>query len=495
MTDDQALETLGYRQTLKREFTFWSAFSIAFAFISPIIALYSIFAFALLSGGPPMWWGFLVVLAGQLLVATVFAECASVFPLAGGVYQWARQLLGSGFGWFGAWAYAWTLIFTVAAVCFSAAGFMAAAIGIDAPGDGTLILLALAILAFVTFVNTAGRQLIKVVVALSIASEFFASLIMGTILLIFYRENSLSVLVDSFGVAGDSSYLSFGTVGFFAALSFLGWAFVGFESAGAIGEEVAHPTRAVPKAIILSLVIVASVVVYAALALILAIPDLDAVLAGEVGDPITDTLATQLGSGISTPLFAIIVVGMTAGSIAIQAAVSRTIFSLARDEALPASGFLSSLSKSDRLPINAIVFSAVLSAIAFSLSVTDIFLTLITFATGGFYIAFAFPVIAALVSRLRGAWRPGEFSLGRVALAVNVIAAAWLVFEAVNIAWPRTPDLPWYQNYAVSIGVGVLAVIGAGIYLALRVRIAAPEALREVPVAGSHAAREPAGGF
>lgn len=55
--DAQALKQMGYEQSMKREFTFFSAFSIAFAFISPIIAIYSIFAFSLLSGGPAMWWG------------------------------------------------------------------------------------------------------------------------------------------------------------------------------------------------------------------------------------------------------------------------------------------------------------------------------------------------------------------------------------------------------------------------------------------------------
>lgn len=478
--DAQALKQMGYEQSMKREFTFFSAFSIAFAFISPIIAIYSIFAFSLLSGGPAMWWGFLVVLAGQLLVAFVFAECASIFPLAGGVYQWARQLLGRAFGWAAAWAYGWTLIFTIAAIAYSAAGFLAAALGIDAPGIWTLIGLGLALIVFATAINTAGRRFLKIVVALSIGCEFVASIVIGTILLIAYRENSLSVIFDSFGVSGNASYFGFAPVGFFAALAFIGWASVGFESAGAVGEEVRNPRRDVPKAIVLSLAIVGAVVIYAALALILAIPNLDAVLAGEVGDPITDTLAAQLGIGIATPLFAVVTLGMTAGMIAIQTACSRTIFSLARDRGLPWSRFLARLSVQDRLPINAIVICALLTSIALLLAKTNIFVTLITFATGGFYIAFAFPVVAALVNRLRGTWQPGEFSLGRIGLGVTVVALAWQVFETVNIAWPRLPGSPWYQNYAVAVGIGVLTLVGVAIYAQRREQFAGEPLSAEV---------------
>ena len=70
----------GEGEGLKQEFSLWAIFALAFAFISPIVALYGIFAFSFVSAGPAMWWGFFVVLGGQLLVASVFAELASRWP-------------------------------------------------------------------------------------------------------------------------------------------------------------------------------------------------------------------------------------------------------------------------------------------------------------------------------------------------------------------------------------------------------------------------------
>ena len=70
---------------LRREFSLWSAFAFAFAFISPIVALYGIFGLALSAAGPSFWWGFALVFGGQFLVALVFATLVSRWPLEGSI--------------------------------------------------------------------------------------------------------------------------------------------------------------------------------------------------------------------------------------------------------------------------------------------------------------------------------------------------------------------------------------------------------------------------
>src|SRR5947209_4433476 len=116
---------------LKREFKLFSSFAFAFAFISPIVALYGIFGLALTTAGPSFWWGFLIVFAGQLLVALVFAMLVSRWPIEGSIYQWSARLLGTGWGWFAGWAYMWTLVIAMATVALGAAGFIADIVGIS----------------------------------------------------------------------------------------------------------------------------------------------------------------------------------------------------------------------------------------------------------------------------------------------------------------------------------------------------------------------------
>jgi len=440
---------------LKREFTFRSTFSLAFAFISPIIGLYTIFALALGAAGPAFWLGFAIVLAGQLLVALVLAELASVWPLTGGLYKWTQRLAGAGVGWAAGWAYVWTLIVLVTAQCYAAAPFFTGLIGVEDPSKPLLLGLAGAILLLATLVNVLGPRALKAFVAISITAELFGSVVIGTILLLFFREQPFSAIFD--GPGGESVALA----PMLAAVALIGWSFIGFESAGDIAEEVEDPGRQVPKALVLSLVVVAGVVMYAALGLILAIPNLGAAISGDIADPISETVTAQVGAGLAKPLFALVVLAFVAGIAAVQAAVSRVLFALARDRELPAAGWLGELSGRDRLPRNAIGASAVAAGVLLLIVLSDnAYATLISMATVGFYIAFAFPVFACLRARLLGRWEPGRWTVGRWGLPVNVIAACWLTFEIVNIAWPRLPGTPWYVNYGAVAMVVVVAVGG-----------------------------------
>ncbi|MBW3652197.1 MAG: APC family permease [Actinobacteria bacterium] len=407
------------------------------------------------AAGPAFWLGFAVVLGGQLLVALVLAELASVWPLAGGLYKWTQRLAGARIGWAAGWAYMWTLIVLVTAQCYAVAPFAASLAGIEQPSTGLLLAIGALILLAATAVNWLGPRALKVFVAISISAELLGSVVIGTILLLFFRELPLSAVLGGHG--GPDVALA----PMLAAVALIGWSFIGFESAGDIAEEVENPRREVPRALVLSLVVVALIVMYAALGLILAVPDLGAAMAGGVADPIAATITAHLGAGVATPLFAMVVLAFIAGIAAVQAAVSRVIFSLARDGELPAAAWLGRLSGEYRLPRNAIAASAVAAA-AFGLVTLseNAFATLLSIATVGFYIAFAFPVMASLRVRLRGGWRRGEWNIGRLGLAVNVAAAAWLAFEIVNIAWPRLPDAAWYVNYGALLMVAIVALAG-----------------------------------
>ena len=123
-------------------------------------------------------------------------------------------------------------------------------------------------------------------------------------------------------------------------MAFIGWSFVGFESAGAIAEEVHEPRKNLPKSVIFSLTFIAIVVMYSSLAIILAIPDLGAVAAGKVADPVYETLTSALGAGIAKPVELLFVIGFLASFLALQTSASRVIWSYARDGALPGSHVL-----------------------------------------------------------------------------------------------------------------------------------------------------------
>jgi amino acid transporter len=138
-------------------------------------------------------------------------------------------------------------------------------------------------------------------------------------------------------------------------------------------------------------------------------------------------------------------------------------YSVARDGVLPGSSFLRLVDRR-QVPIGAIVVTTAIACAGLLLGLESTAIgSLITFGTAAIYVSFLLLATAALVARLRGRWRPGgHVRLGRWGLVLNVLAVAWLAFETVNIAWPRTalapPGAPWYQVWAAPL---VLAAIGA----------------------------------
>jgi amino acid transporter len=289
-------------------------------------------------------------------------------------------------------------------------------------------------------------------------AELISSLGIGIALLFFHRTHSFSFLFSGAGTAHGAGWL-FGP--FLAIVAFIGFSFVGFESAGSIAEEVQGARHVLPKAISLSLLACGLLVMFATLGLLLSIPDLGAVLAGKDANPIATTLTTRLGSATGRALLVMLTIGFTASMIAVQAAVSRAIWASARARELPGSGLLSKLSGPERLPRHVIGLTCIIAGILVFIHNANVFTLLLSGATAGFFVSYALPVVGAAVTRLRGNWTPGPVSMGKAATVVTYFAAVWMIAEIINIAWPRnTYGGVWYLNWGIVLVIVVLGVIG-----------------------------------
>ena len=72
----------------------------------------------------------------------------------------------------------------------------------------------------------------------------------------------------------------------------------------------------------------------------------------------------------------------------------------------------------------------------------------------------AMPILALVYVRLRGRWQPGPVSMGRWSGPVTYVAAAWIVAETINVAWPRHLNDQWYLNWGIIIMSAALGMIG-----------------------------------
>jgi len=99
-------------------------------------------------------------------------------------------------------------------------------------------------------VERADRDRRRYTVNIGIACEAIASVGIGIALILFFRQQPVSVLTDTGGVADGGSYLP----AFVAAVAIAGWVLLGFDACGSVAEETRDAARQVPKAIVMSLV-------------------------------------------------------------------------------------------------------------------------------------------------------------------------------------------------------------------------------------------------
>jgi len=462
--DDAAhLSALGYKSEFKRDMSPWANFSLGFTYLSPVVGIYTVFAFALATGGPPMIWSLVIVGIGQLLVALVFSEVVAQFPVAGGVYPWARRLWGRRYAWMTGWVYMVALLTTIASVVYGAGFYIAPFLGIEASVTN-VILGALATIAIATLINFMGTKVLAMAAIFGFAAEILGALAVGGWLLIAHREQSFSVLFDTFGTGGSGSYLPA-----FAAAALIGvYQYYGFEACGDVAEEVPNPGTLIPKAMRRTIYIGGAAATFVCLALILSVSDIPAVIAGEDVDPVSTLLADAFGGTGSRIVLGVVLISFVSCAMSLQAAASRLAYSYGRDEMIFGSSLLSRFSQKRHVPPYALLLAGIVPAIIVigSYVSTNAITKIISFAAIGIYIGFQMVVLAALRARLKG-WVPsGKYQLGAWGLPVNIAALVYGVIAMINLAWPRTPDAAWYDNWIVLLSVVIVMGLGV-VYMAI----------------------------
>ena len=99
-----------------------------------------------------------------------------------------------------------------------------------------------------------------------------------------------------------------------------------------------------------------------AVAVELAHPDPASVVAGEDVDPVTTAVVSSFGSWSSKPFAAIVLVAFLACGMAAQSVTARTMYSVARDGAVPGSRFLRRVDRR-KVPIGAVVVTTVVACL------------------------------------------------------------------------------------------------------------------------------------
>jgi len=456
LSDEEHLSVLGYEGKFNRSMSLWANFALGFTYLSPLVGVYSLFAVALATGGPPSIWWIVIVACGQLLVSLVFGEIVSQFPIHGGIYPWARRLWGRRYAWMAAWVYIWALIVTITSVAEFGAGFVTSLFGVELTPASTLIT-ALALLLIALLINFSGTKWLARIARIGLAAELIGVIGLGLYLLIFQRKNDFSVFFDTMGTAGDGSYVPVFLASALAGL----FLFYGFEACGDVAEEVSDPARRIPKAMMMTIVVGAVSALFSFGGYVLAAPNLADIVSGKEGDPIPAILDATLGTVGAKIFLVVALLAFISCVLSLQAAASRLLYSFARDGMLPGHAWLAKVSDRSKVPTNALIVACTVPALICVLIYFNdgILVPVTAFAILGIYVSFQMVVLAALRQRIKG-WKPaGPFNLRGWGVVVNVVALAYGIFAMVLLAKPDSGGT-FFQNYVVLIGLGVVLVLG-----------------------------------
>jgi amino acid transporter len=456
------LAALGYRQELSRVLSLFDNFAVAFSYLSPMVGIYSLYTLGLGTGGPRYIWTIPVVVGLMTLVALVFGELSSEYPLSGALYQYGKFTVGPRYGWFIGWIYGAALLATVASVDSGAVGYVTALSNqwfkthFDPSNHPTIFVIAGGIIVLSAILNSIGAKIMGRVARYGVYVEtigtfgvFAALAIAGFhqhLGFIFSTQHVATLKSNPLGVDFGGSWVAAALVAVLANV----YIFYGFESAGDISEETLDAQRQVPKAMRNALLYggIASFVLV--LGLLLATPASG--ISGVVTGGINAILST-LPAWLQDFFLVMVIVAFFSCGTAVQGAGARVAFALARDGAVPFSAWIGSISPRHRTPVNAILMGTVIPFLFLLLVLVNPSKTvhvlwfdypanvnalyaLVCFATSGIYLAFFLTVFGALVARLRG-WEPrGVFRLGAWGIPVTIGGALYLLLMLLNIVWP-----------------------------------------------------------
>jgi amino acid transporter len=451
-TDSEYLRQFGVEPKFKRALGFISGSLFAVAFQGPTTGALLITGATLAIGGPAFIWAIPIIFLFQLLVAFVWAELSSHYPLTGGIYQWGRQLGGEFVGWMTGLFYVVAIVLVMPAVgtvmnVVLAGLFTSLKVTLTSEVVIATITTILAALVMITSV-----RVVALLNSIGVVLEIVV-LLGAAIGLLFHHHQPLSVLGTTGGVQGTGSYI----VPFLVVIALVVTQLVGFETAGAFAEETKQSRIKPSQAIIAGLGGTALVLFIFDFALILSLPNVKDAMSNP--DLIPSVLTAELGSAFAKLFLVGALIAVFSTAIATLATIVRMIYGMARNGQLPGHKVLTSLSRRTDEPYGSIVVAVILSLIP--LLFIKRIPVIVAAITGMIVIPYILVLGSLLVRRLQG-WPKAQskFNLRGWGMPVTLVGLAWTIFVLIDAAWPRTVTNPNLGSLPVieDLGLGVIVV-------------------------------------
>ena len=411
----------------------------------------------------------LIAAIGVFALGWIVAQYAKKIHAAGSLYDYVSAGLGSNVGAAAGWLYYSGTMVLTAGLSVLIGGYIHDSIfTADATAPGVINTSSpLPVWAWSALFGVLVLVVLYFGVQISTRVQLTLALISAAVVLAFF----VKVIID-LGSANDvaktfnPSSSDFGWSGIFFGVLYGVLIFVGFETAANLAEEAAEPKRAIPRAVLLSVVVVTVFYLIAAYTQVAGFGfNLDNIFAAAaaplfaLGSP--EALGGYGSDAILKVLIVVVLLDILAVGVGAATASTRGVFAMARDRRLP--GALARVSPRYGTPSGAIALMIVVIAgfIAMDEFWTDLFALPETphyfsiFVWASTFGGFALVVVYLLMSL--GAFRGLADSANRVGVWIAALVGIALTAGAIFGSFYKVPSptvlAPWFALGWFVIGI------------------------------------------
>jgi len=472
---EELLAEIGYKQELNRSFSTIQVFGIAFSIMGLLPSIATVMSIGLEGGPVSLVWGWLFSSIFILAIGIGMSELSSSIPTSGGLYYWTyyfapvkqKAFLSFVIGTSNSLA----LAGGVCSITYGFAEQILAAVYIGQDGDFTITN------GIIYGVFAAGifAELLVTCLASSAVSKLQTVSIIancGLILLFFF---ALPIGKAHIGDFNDAKFI-FGKFEnftdwnngwtFFLSSLTAAWTIGAFDSCVHMSEEAKNPSKAVPIGILGSISLCGVLGWLIMIVINACLPkDISLVLDADSGQPLAQLFYICLGKKWAVAFMSLVAVCQFFMGASIMTAISRQIWAFARDDGLPFSSIIKVVNKKLKVPIRAVIFSAIISLLIGLLILAGSVAANALFSIGiiGNYVSWATPQILRFTSG-RDLFKPGPFYTGKIlSPIINCISVLFQMFIIIVAMFPSSAKLNGAasMNYAVVVncGIWILSII------------------------------------
>ena len=239
--------------------------------------------------------------------------------------------------------------------------------------------------------------------------------------------------------------------------------FLGYDAACHLAEELPHPSRNVPIAMVGSVVVNGIMGLGCCIMLLFSLGSLDDLLASPTGFPFMQLFlnATQNKAGATILILPVSLIAVAANAAGCTS-TSRTYWALARDNGTPFSKYFSHVHAERQVPVRAVVALTIVEMLLglIYLGNSTAFNAILSMSILGMYASYLLPIVYMVVHGRKNLTHDqyGPFKMGKLGVITNMVAICWLVLAMVFSTFPSIqPVTAQNMNYSVVVMGGWLA--------------------------------------